>query len=146
MVAFIPFSRLEDRKFGFLLRNKTISLNICIDVREVFNAKVTSINITLTSMTTMSAMFALTDITTTLVTHVVYESVALLLDVTILLFPPLHHHCHCHHMLIIIQIVRESVWSSLDSTPGSGTELLTLAKTSNLSDLQVRISYFFISS
>ena len=33
-------TRLEDRKFGFLLRNKTISLNICIDVREVFNAKV----------------------------------------------------------------------------------------------------------
>ena len=41
MVAFTPLSRLEDRKFGFLLRNKTISLNICIDVREVFNAKVT---------------------------------------------------------------------------------------------------------
>ena len=86
VVAFTPLSRLEDRKFGFLLRNKTISLNICIDVREVFNAKVTTIIITLTSMTTMSAMFALTDITTTLVTHVVYESVALLLDVTILLF------------------------------------------------------------
>ena len=31
---------MEDRKFGFLLRNKTISLNICIDVREVFNIKV----------------------------------------------------------------------------------------------------------
>ena len=49
MVAFTPISRLEDRKFGFLLRNKTISLNICIDVREVFNAKVTTIIITLTS-------------------------------------------------------------------------------------------------
>ena len=34
------FIRLEDRKFGFLLRNKTISLNICIDVREVFSIKV----------------------------------------------------------------------------------------------------------
>eukprot|EP00090_Calanus_glacialis_P026303 TRINITY_DN4132_c0_g1_i1.p1 TRINITY_DN4132_c0_g1~~TRINITY_DN4132_c0_g1_i1.p1 ORF type:complete len:917 (-),score=292.39 TRINITY_DN4132_c0_g1_i1:102-2852(-) len=36
----IPIHKLEDRKFGFLLRNKTISLNICIDVREVFNIKV----------------------------------------------------------------------------------------------------------
>lgn len=62
MVAFTPLSRLEDRKFGFLLRNKTISLNICIDVREVFNAKVTTIIINLTSKTTMSAMSALTTI------------------------------------------------------------------------------------
>ena len=38
-------TRLEDRKFGFLLRNKTISLNICIDVREVFNAKVIIVTI-----------------------------------------------------------------------------------------------------
>merc|ERR1719427_991006 len=36
----IPIHKLEDRKFGFLLRNKTISLNICIDVREVFNIKI----------------------------------------------------------------------------------------------------------
>ena len=55
VVAFTPLSRLEDRKFGFLLRNKTISLNICIDVREVFNAKVTIIIITLTPMTTRAA-------------------------------------------------------------------------------------------
>ena len=42
-LVFTPlfYFRLEDRKFGFLLRNKTISLNICIDVREVFNVKVT---------------------------------------------------------------------------------------------------------
>jgi len=71
----VPIHRLEDRKFGFLLRNKTISLNICIDVREVFNAKV----------------------------------------------------------------VRETVWSSLDSSSGPGTELLTLAKTSNLTDLQAAV-------
>lgn len=36
----IPIHKLEDRKFGFLLRNKTISLNVCIDVRDVFSIKV----------------------------------------------------------------------------------------------------------
>ena len=37
----------------------------------------------------------------------------------------------------LFQVVRETVWSSLDSSSGPGTELLTLAKTSNLTDLQV---------
>ena len=87
--------RLEDRKFGFLLRNKTISLNICIDVREVFNAKVDNKKI----CSNPSMMW--TKLTT------------------------------------LFQVVRETVWSSLDSSPGPGTELLTLAKTSNLLDLQV---------
>ena len=93
-------------------------------------------------MTTMSAMSTLANITTTLVTHVVYKSVALLLDVAILRFPLfIIIVIFIATILLIIQVVRESVWSSLDSTPGSGTELLTLAKTSNLSDLQVRISW-----
>ena len=40
-------------------------------------------------------------------------------------------------LIMFFQVVRETVWSSLDSSPGPGTDLLTLAKTSNLSDLQV---------
>ena len=40
-------------------------------------------------------------------------------------------------LAMLLQVVRETVWSSLDSSSGPGTELLTLAKTSNLTDLQV---------
>ena len=36
-----------------------------------------------------------------------------------------------------MQVVRESVWSSLEAGSCPATELLTLTKTSNLQDLQV---------
>ena len=100
LISYLDF-RLEDRKFGFLLRNKTISLNICIDVREVFNAKVKYFS-TIWSNPSCS-----------------YPSMMWVI------------------LAMLLQVVRETVWSSLDSSSGPGTELLTLAKTSNLTDLQV---------
>ena len=81
------------------MRNKTISLNICIDVREVFNAKVEKYFLPICSYPSMMWIIVIST--------------------------------------MLLQVVRETVWSSLDSSPGPGTELLTLAKTSNLTDLQV---------
>ena len=99
------------------MRNKTISLNICIDVREVFNAKVENkgerkegwkiylINLVISQLPNSNLMW-----------------------ITVIL---------SNILIMFFQVVRETVWSSLDSSPGPGTDLLTLAKTSNLSDLQV---------
>ena len=96
------------------MRNKTISLNICIDVREVFNAKVEK-----EGKNTFDQP-----------EHI---------SVAILQPEPGVDHSHLEQFILMmfLQVVRETVWSSLDSSPGPGTDLLTLAKTSNLTDLQV---------
>ncbi len=43
----VPVDRLDEKKSGFLLRNKTISLNVCIDIRDVFSIKASSVYVTL---------------------------------------------------------------------------------------------------
>jgi hypothetical protein len=43
----VSVDRLDEKKSGFLLRNKTISLNVCIDIRDVFSIKVSSVYVTL---------------------------------------------------------------------------------------------------
>ena len=101
------------------MRNKTISLNICIDVREVFNAKVENKG----ERKEGQKIYWIN-----LVIYQLPNSNLSMVWITVIL---------SNILIMFFQVVRETVWSSLDSSPGPGTDLLTLAKTSNLSDLQV---------